>query len=166
MKRMQYPLWTTVQQSFRMLTTALLFMPLTMMGQSYESLWKQVEQAQNKDLPQTAMTQLRKMETKATKEKAYGWLLKSSLLYAKLQAEVAPDSLAPAVKRLEQREQAAKDVALKAVYDVVLAKVYETNQQLTDNWKAQSDSYRRQAMTRPDVLAQTQIDSYVPFVVK
>ena len=166
MKRMQYPLWTTVQQSFRMLTTALLFMPLTMMGQSYESLWKQVEQAQNKDLPQTAMTQLRKMETKATKEKAYGWLLRSSLLYAKLQAEVAPDSLAPAVKRLEQREQAAKDVALKAVYDVVLAKVYETNQQLTDNWKAQSDSYRRQAMTRPDVLAQTQIDSYVPFVVK
>ena len=146
--------------------TTMLFIPLTIMGQTYESLWKQVEQAQNKDLPKTAMTHLRKIEAKASKEKAYGWLLKSSLLYAKLQAEVAPDSLAPAVKRLEQREQAAKDVALKAVYDVVLAKVYETNQQLTDHWKAQSDNYRRQAMTRPDVLAQTQIDSYVPFVVK
>ena len=79
------------------LLAALLLGVLNVKGQSYKQLWAQVDDAEERDLPKTAMKFLEKIEDKARKEKAYGQLLKSTLYYARLQAEVAPDSLAPAV---------------------------------------------------------------------
>ena len=43
--------------------------PTFLFGQSYESLWKQVEDALNKDLPQTEQQVLRQIAAKAEKEK-------------------------------------------------------------------------------------------------
>ncbi|MBQ7512068.1 MAG: alpha-2-macroglobulin [Prevotella sp.] len=143
-----------------------LFVPMKSMGQTYKSMWKEVEAAQKKDLPQTAMVHLRKIESQAAKDKAYGQLLKASLLYAKSQADIAPDSMAPAVRRLEQKEQQTKDVALKAVYDAVLSKIYGDNRQLGDDWQARRDDYCRRALEHPEALAKVQADDYVPFVVK
>ena len=140
--------------------------PMGLLGQTYQTLWKQVEEAQNKDLPKTALTHLQKIEAKAAKEQAYGQLLKSTLLHARLQAEVAPDSLRPAVNRLEQQEQATKDVALKAVYDVVLSVVYQNNRKLGDDWETKSKDYATKALAHPDALAAQKTDSYVPFVIK
>ncbi len=45
-------------------------MPLS--AQSYDNLWKQVGEAQNKDLPKTAIEVLDKIIVKATNEKEYG----------------------------------------------------------------------------------------------
>ena len=99
---------------------AILLVPMGLLGQTYQTLWKQVEEAQKKDLPKTAIAHLQKIEQKAMKEKAYGQLLKSTLLHSRLQSEVAPDSLRPAVDRLEQQERNVSDVPLKAVYDLSL----------------------------------------------
>ena len=140
--------------------------PMGLLGQTYQTLWKQVEEAQNKDLPKTALTHLQKIEAKAAKEQAYGQLLKSTLLHARLQAEVAPDSLRPAVNRLEQQEQATKDVALKAVYDAVLSIVYQNNRKLGDDWETKSKDYATKALAHPDALTAQKTDSYVPFVIK
>ena len=140
--------------------------PMGLLGQTYQTLWKQVEEAQNKDLPKTALTHLQKIEAKAAKEQAYGQLLKSTLLHARLQAEVAPDSLRPAVSRLEQQEQATKDVALKAVYDAVLSIVYQNNRKLGDDWETKSKDYATKALAHPDALTAQKTDSYVPFVIK
>jgi len=145
---------------------ALLLIAISMKGQSYDTLWMQVERAQDSDLPQTAMTELLKIEAKAERENAYGQLLKSSLLYAKLQAEVAPDSMAFAVKRLEQKERQTQNAALKAVYDAVLSRIYGDNPQLAENWKEKRDDFSRRAMAHPEELAQVKADDYVPFVVK
>ena len=82
----------------------LLLIPMGAFGQTYGELWKQVEDAQAKDLPQTAMAVLKKIESKAGKEKDYGQLLKATLLTAKLQAEIAPDSMQIAVERIENGE--------------------------------------------------------------
>ena len=84
-----------------------LLMPLGLFSQTYKELWKQVENAQNKDLPKTVISHLEKIEKKAQGEKAYGQLMRSTLLHAQLLAEVAPDSLIPAVSRLETQEQRA-----------------------------------------------------------
>ena len=46
----------------------LLMMPVFLFGQTYESLWKQVENAQKKDLPQTELQALNKIAAKALKE--------------------------------------------------------------------------------------------------
>ena len=144
-----------------------LLMPMGLFGQTYSDLWKQVDQAQNKDLPKTAISHLEKIEKKAQTEKAYGQLMRSTLMHAKLLAEVAPDSLSPAVVRLEQQEQQAiNNPVLQAVYDAVLSKIYLQNHQLTEEWKARSDDYRKKALARPDLLAQAKTDAYEPFVIK
>ncbi len=164
-----------MKSRFLAIATAILFISTSISGQTYQSLWKAVEEAQEKDLPQTAMTHLKKIEQKASKEiaatptvttNAYGQWLKAVLLHAKLQAEVAPDSLVPAVQRLEQREQVTKELALKAVYDVALASICESLQSFDEKWKVKSDTYHRQAMEHPEVLAKTKCDGYTPFVIK
>ena len=155
-----------MKRRLALLIAATLLTSLNMTGQTYKSLWKQVEEAQEKDLPKTALSHLQKIEKKATKERAYGQLLKSTLLHAKLQAEVAPDSLRPAVTRLEQEEKAAKDIALKAVYDVALSKIYADNHELADNWDVIRADYKRMAMAHPEVLAQTNAGNFEPFIIK
>ena len=116
-----------MKQKLLIIMAAMLLMPMGLFSQTYQDLWKQVEQAQKKDLPKTAMEHLQKIEVKAQKAGDYGQLLKSTLLYSKLQAEVAPDSLLPAVKRLEQEAERTQDMALKAVYSTVLSQVYQDN---------------------------------------
>ena len=148
------------------LLVALLLMTMTVFGQTYKDLWKQVEQAQDKDLPQTAMGHLQKIEQKARKAGDYGQLLKASLLTSRLQAEVAPDSLLPAVSRLEQEARQTQDVALKAVYSTVLSQVYQENaRQLGEDAAGKADAYRQQALQQPDALAKTKAGVYDPFVI-
>ena len=98
-------------------------MPVMMFGQTYESLWKQVNEAHNKDLPQTEQQVLRKIVAKAEKAKDYGQLMKAELQAAQAACSVSPDSLKPAVERLHQRQMGIKDPALKAVYLTVLGTI-------------------------------------------
>ncbi len=146
---------------------AMLLIPMGIFGQTYQQLWKQVKQAQDKDLPQTAIQHLKQIEEKSRKERAYGQLLKAILLTSQLQAEVAPDSLLPAVSRLEEEARQTQDEALKAVYCCVLSKVYEDNsRQLGDEADATAQAYHQQALSKPEVLASVKADSYEPFVIK
>ena len=75
-----------------------MMMPLaSLTAQTYTSLWKQVDVAERKDLPQTQIGVLNQIVHKAEQEKAYGQLLKASVKRLNLQVAVAPDSLKPAV---------------------------------------------------------------------
>ena len=49
---------------------ALLLLPMGIIAQTYQQLWKLVEEAQQKDLPQTAIRHLQEIEVKAQKEGA------------------------------------------------------------------------------------------------
>jgi len=148
-----------------LLMAALLLIPMGVKGQTYQQMWKQVDEAQQKDLPQTAIRHLQKIEARAQKERAYGQLLKSTLLHARLQAEVAPDSLPMAVGRLEQSFRHIQEEALRAVYATVLSKIYDGNRQIADDAEARSKDYRQRAMAHPEVLAQVRADGYKPFVI-
>ena len=161
-----FKMFASMKHRLFIIVASIMMLPMSLLGQTYQTLWKQVEEAQQKDLPQTAIAHLQEIETKARKERAYGQLLKSTLLHSRLQAEVAPDSLAPAVSRLEQEEQAAQDVALKAVYDAVLSIVYKDNRPLGDDHEVKSKQYAERAMAHPEALAAMKTDTYVPFVVK
>lgn len=149
-----------------LMTAVCLAIPSTLFSQSYQTLWKQVDEAQQKDLPQTAIQHLQTIEKKAEREKAYGHLLKSTLLHARLQAEVSPDSLKPAVEGLQRREKDAGNMALQAVYAAVLYHIYTENYQLGDDREARSKEYFRHATANPEVLAKERADGYVPFVIK
>ena len=141
-------------------------MPMNFLfGQTYSTLWKQVEEAQNSDLPQTELQVLKKIAQKAEKECAYGQLLKASLMQARVQTVVSPDSLKPAVELLQQKAETIKDVPLQAVYYAVLGKIYQSNSQLSDEWRSITDDYFQKAMSRPAELAAVKADGYKPFVV-
>jgi len=142
----------------------LCMVPMILFGQSFDTLWKQVEAARKKDLPQTEQETLRKIVVKAEKEKAYGQLLKAELQGARTQCEVSPDSLKPAVARLQQREQALKDPALKAVYQTVLGSVYNMNPSLSDDAQVRSKQYYDEALKDPAMLASVKSGDYKPFV--
>ena len=155
-----------MKQKLLIMMAAMLLVPMGIFSQTYQELWKQVEQAQRKDLPKTAMEHLQQIETKAQKAGDYGQLLKATLLTSKLQAEVAPDSLQPAVKRLEREAESTKDLALKAVYCTVLSKVYEHNSyHLGEDAETVSQRWRQQALEHPEALAQVKGDTYHPFVI-
>jgi len=138
-----------------------LVMPFMTWGQTYSAMWKKVDEAEKKDLPQTMSKVLQQIVDKATAEKAYGQLMKAELKNAQVMAGVAPDSLKPAMARISQRCENTKDVVLKTVYQTVLYKVYTRNPQL------------EVTSVRPDLteeichqLAQVKDDTYNPFVVE
>ena len=87
--------------------TAMLMIPMMTNAQTYNSLWKQVKEAEQNDLPQTEQQVLSQIATKAEKERAYGQLLKAELQHARSQCNVSPDSLKPVVERLKEREEQA-----------------------------------------------------------
>ena len=103
---------------------------MALFGQTYSSLWKQAEEAEKKDLPRTQYDVLMKIVNKAQKEGQYGQLMAAELAGSRVMATIAPDSLQPAVERMEERYHHAKDKALSAVYATVLKKIYEDNSQL------------------------------------
>ena len=146
--------------------TILLMMPIFLFGQTYESLWKQVESAQKRDLPQTEQQVLNKIATKALKDKNYGQLLKAELQAAQSLSSVSPDSLKPAVERLQQREQSLKDPVLRAIYQTVLGTVFQDNPPLDENFRDISKQYYQQALQHPEQLAAVKSVNYKPFVTE
>ena len=172
-------MFVRMKQRIVSIVIAILLVPMALLGQTYSDLWKQVGSAQAKDLPQTAMAVLRKIEAKAEKEKCYGQLLKVCLLTSKLQAEVAPDSMKIAVEELEQKADGSwqlavtqkpmadrEALALQAVYDAVLAKIYQQNHQLADDWEQKAAYHIGRAKAHAEVLAAVKTDGYEPFVVR
>ena len=143
----------------------MLLMPMSLLfGQTYDALWRQVKDAQEKDLPQTELQVLRKIAQKAEKERVYGQLLKAELSEACALTMVSPDSLRPAVERLCQRAKAANNVPLQAVYYAVIGKVYKQNPELDENREGIAEDYFRKALAHPAQLAAIKATDYQPFV--
>ena len=141
-------------------------LPMILFAQTYDSLWKQVKQAQQDDLPQTEQEVLRKIIVKAEKAKNYGQLLKAELAEAKAKCTVSDDSLMPAVERLKQREQQTRDEVLRAVYNAALGYIYTNNSSLGENRRQTAADYYTRALQNPERLAAVKTDDYTPLIIK
>ena len=69
-----------------------LTMHLSIFSQTYSAMWRQVKEAEDKDLPQTEQKLLRQIAEKAEREQAWGQLLKAELQEARSMSQVAPAS--------------------------------------------------------------------------
>ena len=146
-------------KKFLIITIALI-MPMFMFGQSYSALWKQVSEAEKKDLPKTQYEVLQKIVNKADKEHQYGQLLKAELMAAQVMAEIAPDSLKPDMDRMMARYQRCTNEVQRLVYQTVLWQISEQNGELKlDVKKPQLTAEQCQ------LLAKTKDSSMKPFVV-
>ena len=143
-----------------------MFLPLNMFSQSYESLWNEADKAARKDLPKTQMDVLDKIVAMAKAKNDYGQLLAAELKRANLQCQITPDSLQPAVARLEAAAAEADTSCpvLAAVYHAVLGNIYSHNTSLGHDHAEKGLAHYRQALADPALLAQTSAATCQPLV--
>lgn len=135
-------------------------------AENFTTLWKQADDARTKDLPASEQKVLQSIIDKATKEKAYGHLLKAELRKARAAAVVSVDSLAPAVARMAAAEEAARkdNPVLSMVYASVLGHLYKENSVLSDDHETLSADYFQRSLSQPLLLAREKATGFVPLV--
>lgn len=89
--------------------------PLAGVAQSYERLWKNVEESRKKDLPQTLIAQVNQIYEKARKEKNTPQMLKAYFSRVECQVELTPDSLRKELQYMEDWAMKESDPLQKAV---------------------------------------------------
>ena len=111
-------------------------------AQSYDKLWKQAEQAQEKSRPKTVIELADQIYRKALVEKNSGQLLKAYLCRENFKRQLTPDSLYSTLLYMERWADAATDVVEKAILHSLLAREY------ADYWRQN----RRAVTERTDLI--------------
>ena len=93
-------------------------------AQSYDRLWTQVEQAQEKSLPKTVIELTDRIYRKGLEEHNAAQMLKAYVCRAVNQEELTPDSLYSRLPRLEQWAQSENDAVTRAILYSLLADEY------------------------------------------
>ena len=93
-------------------------------AQSYDKLWKKVEQAQEKNLPKTVVELTNDIFQKAKEEKNAGQMLKAAVCRGSYQERLTPDSLYSRLKFMEEWEQTSADPVERAMLNSLLAMEY------------------------------------------
>jgi len=147
---------------------SLVMLPAAISAQSYDALWKKVEEARRQDLPRRQMDALSAIAAKARAENNHGQLLEAELRHASVLLSVTPDSLLPVVRRFEQAAENAErnDSVLAAVYYSVLGRIYKNNTALGDDHGAVSREYYRKSLANPELLASVTVDGLGTVVKK
>ena len=152
----------------KLLLTLLLFLVVipSVTADNYTSLWKQVGDAESKDLPQSEMSVLKMIISQAKTEHKYGQLLCAELKNAGVQISVSPDSLQSVVGVLIGQEQQAEKTnkVLAAVYQSVLGRIYKDNRDLGADHAKVSRDYFMKSIANPALLAVHKDAEYVPLV--
>ena len=164
------------------------FLPM-LSAQSYDDLWKELQEAEKKSLPQTAIKVADRIYEKALKEKNAGQLFKAYLTKASKQEELTPDSAYTHYAQMEEWVKQESDALNKAVLHSLLAERYagylSSNSyalsQRTDlvdevpedlrEWTAnlfiqQIDAHAQASLQDEAILLQTKTDKFVPLVIK
>lgn len=100
------------------------FGALTLHAQTYDKLWKQVEQAQKKSLPKTVIKLADEIYRKGRQEQNAPQMLKAYICRETYQEELTPDSLYSSLKYMESWTQSEKEPVSKAILNSLLAREY------------------------------------------
>ena len=151
---------------------------LQVMAQGYTALWKQVSEAQAKDLPRTEMDVLGKIAEKARADRNYGHLLKAQLRKAAVQTQIAPDSIDVELERVKnemERAEKSGNRVLAAVYQSILGRLYKEKASSFGygssgdldkaTYKAQSKEFYAKSMEPVEQLAKQSAKGYEPALV-
>ena len=92
----------------------------TVQAQSYETLWKQVEEYNQKGLPQSATDASKKIYAKAEKEGNIPQMMKAYLTAMTFRGEISPDSMTVDMEKLETWAEEEQKPEYKAVLYSIL----------------------------------------------
>ena len=136
-------------------------LPLVTMAQSYEQLWKNVEDAVQKDLPRSAMEQMERICEKATEEDNVAQLMKARLSRSVQQVRLTPDSAEVEVNRLKQWAATEVNPVTAALLYHVMGNI-EMQKEKAD-WKVAMHFYGC-ALRKKDLLLKTTAADFAPIV--
>lgn len=160
-------------------------------AQSYEQLWKQVGQAQEKSLPQTVIKLADNIFNKGKQEGNAPQMFTAYLLRSSYQEALTPDSFYVNIKDLEQWAVQEKNPVNRAILNSLLAASYANyaasnvwqlrqrtsldvdEQQTPDDIREWTGNlfaervlkYSRESLKDFNVLKKTSTRTYVPFVI-
>lgn len=178
-----------IQRFCSMLLLLAVFGLPALRAQSYDKLWKQVEQAQKKSLPQTVIKLTDEIYRKAEREQNAPQMLKAYICREESQESLTPDSLYTNLKNMELWAQREKDSVNKAILHSLLARGYADfmlnnrrtlqNRTLLDvdeapadirEWTASQfiakiDEHNRASLQDSIRLLEVSARAYVPFVI-
>ena len=93
----------------------------TLQAQTYNQLWKKVEQMEQKDMPKSVITEAEKIYAKAKAERNVPQMMKAYLMKMACRGNITPDSIAVDIKGLEEwAEASSTQVQDKAVLYSIL----------------------------------------------
>lgn len=93
-------------------------------AQTYSQLWKQVEQAQKKSLPQTVIKLTDEIYRKGEREQNAGQMLKAYICREEYRQRLTPDSLYANLKHMEHWAASEQNPVNKAILHSLLAREY------------------------------------------
>lgn len=136
--------------------------PILLMADNFKTLWNQVKQAEDADLPKTELQVLNKIISNAEKSKDYGNLLAAQLRCINVQSGISEDSIAPKIKKLENKEKALeeKEPVISAIYQCAIGKLYSKYSYYNDDYETKSTEFYKAALSHPDLLAAHQSTDY------
>ena len=106
-------------------------------AQTFDKLWKQVEQAEKKSLPQTVIKLTGEIYQKGEAEKNSPQMLKAYMWRMKYRDMLTPDSLYTNVKELEQWAKLADKPMDRAILHSLIAGIY-ANYAANNQWQLRS----------------------------
>ena len=136
-------------------------------AQSYNSLWKQAAQAQNDDLPRTALEIVTKIQQKAEREGNTSQLIRALCSRVMLGDDIAPDSTTTEIARMTARRDAETRPVERALWNMALAKSMEQFR----NWRDTSYNEKiahcyTEMFCDMSALSRAKTADYLPLFVK
>lgn len=158
-------------------------------AQSYEKLWKQVEQAQKKSLPQTVIKLTDEIYRKAEREQNAPQMLKAYLCRETSQQSLTPDSTYSNLRNMERWVTTEKNPVSKAILHSLLAREYadfmqnnrrallsrtlldvneapgDIREWSTNLFVSKVDQHNRASLQDSLALLETSAEKYIPFTI-
>lgn len=154
----------------------------------YESEWKKVEQLVNKNLPKSALTEVKKIYALAKKDKQDAQIIRTLIYISDLQQETREDNEVLAIAEWEKELAGAKEPAASVIKSILAGKylqyfnrqryrIYDRtatekfSKQDPATWDA-SDFHKRisalylQSLANIKTLQQTRLDQFEPVLFK
>lgn len=102
------------------LSLLMLLCSLPMVAQDYDKMWKSVDDASSKDLPKTALQQLRSIRDLAAQKGHTAQQMRAMSTEVVMLREMTPDSLAPALARMRRAMEREARPVEKAIWQSLL----------------------------------------------
>lgn len=143
-------------------------------AQTYDELWKQVENARKKDLPQSVIKNVQAVYDKAQSEKNFSQMTKAFVTIMSSRYNISPDSFKVDVARLETMISECRNSADCAVLHAIAGDAYARvsnvslgrDAETVEHYKTLAEKHFSEALANRQELMNVKTDYYEPLLDK